>query len=616
MLEQFKQLPKAMQALMGVLAAAAAIAFAALIDPRAVTILLIGVVIIILALVVWYWYQRRKAQKRARALSGQISANTGAAPNAISDPAGRAKLDELRRNFQSGVDKFRTAGKDLYSLPWYVICGEPGSGKSEAVRHCGVGFPPGLQDEMQGAGGTLNMHWWFTNHAVLLDTAGKLLFQEAPPGTTTEWSEFLSLLKKSRPNCPINGLLLVIPAESLIKDSFEEVQKKASKIVRQLDQIQRTLDVRFPVFVLVTKCDLINGFREFFAGIKDPQLQHQMTGWSNPDPLDTPFRPEEVDQHLHTLVKRISRRRLGLMKDPISPDGQARRIDEVDSLFSLPASVAALGPRLRQYLDTIFVAGEWSAKPLFLRGIYFTSALTEGAALDQEIAVALGLPVESLPEGKAWVRERSFFLRDLFLQKIFKERGLVSRATNTRRQRRSRQMVLAGVVISGLLVLLAFSWFGAKALRRSIGAERDLWTAAAEGWTDRTWRPIIQPPFQGSNKYAYTGGELVEVGSGKMPLVEVHQELQRLAARPIHVPWVFKPMETVVMGANTKRREAQRVIYDASVVLPLLEAARQRLAKSGEPWMPGGERQLALLVQLEGLIHLRGVEGYVNEMPA
>ena len=82
MLEQFKQLPKAMQALMGVLAAAAAIAFAALIDPRAVTVLFIGVVIIILALVVWYWFQRRKARKRARALSGQISANTGAAPNA------------------------------------------------------------------------------------------------------------------------------------------------------------------------------------------------------------------------------------------------------------------------------------------------------------------------------------------------------------------------------------------------------------------------------------------------------------------------------------------------------------------------------------------------------
>lgn len=119
---------------------------------------------------------------------------------------------------------------------------------------------------MQGAGGTINMHWWFTNHAVLIDTAGKLLFQETPPGTTTEWTEFLNLLRTSRPHCPINGLLLVIPSESLIKDSFEEIESKAGKIARQLNTIQRTLDVRFPVFVLITKCDKIVGFREFFAG--------------------------------------------------------------------------------------------------------------------------------------------------------------------------------------------------------------------------------------------------------------------------------------------------------------------------------------------------------------
>ena len=120
---------------------------------------------------------------------------------------------------------------------------------------------------MQGAGGTINMHWWFTNYAVLIDTAGKLLFQEAPPGSTSEWTEFLNLLRKTRPNCPINGLLLVIPSESLIKDSMEDIASKAGKIARQLDTIQRTLDVRFPVFVFITKCDKIVGFREFFSGV-------------------------------------------------------------------------------------------------------------------------------------------------------------------------------------------------------------------------------------------------------------------------------------------------------------------------------------------------------------
>ena len=61
-------------------------------------------------------------------------------------------------------------------------------------------------------------------------------------------------------------MVLVIPSDSLIKDSADAIERKAGKIAQELDKIQRTLGVRFPVFVLVTKCDLISGFREFFEG--------------------------------------------------------------------------------------------------------------------------------------------------------------------------------------------------------------------------------------------------------------------------------------------------------------------------------------------------------------
>ena len=209
----------------------------------------------------------------------------------------------------------------------------PGAGKTEAIRHCNVGFPPGLQDEMQGVGGTINMNWWFTNRAVLLDTAGRLMFEEVAPGETHEWPEFLKLLRRNRPNCPINGLLLVIPCDSLVKDTEADITRKAGKIAQQLDVIQRTLDVRFPVFVLITKSDLLDGFREFFDDM-DPDSQHQMVGWSNPQPRDVPFDPGLVDQHIQTVVQRIRKRRLGLLKDPIPQHGAARRTDEVDSLYS------------------------------------------------------------------------------------------------------------------------------------------------------------------------------------------------------------------------------------------------------------------------------------------
>ena len=402
-------------------------------SPIVALIAAIGLLLVIIGLGIYAYVLKARRDRQQAALSGGLEQNTLATPHGISDPARRARLDALRKRFQEGVDKFKSVGKDLYKLPWYVVIGEPAAGKSEAIRRSDVGFPPGMQDEFQGVGGTINMNWWFTNSAVILDTAGRLLFEEVVPGTTSEWKEFLGLLRKHRPLCPINGLLLVIPADSLIKDNAKRIEERAGWIARQLDNIQRELDIRFPVYVVVSKCDLLNGFREFFEDVDDPQAQRQMLGWSNPDPLDAAFRPELVEQHLSTVVERLRRRRLGLLEDPVAKDANNRRTEEVDRLYAFPNSLSLISANLRQYLSTIFVAGEWSAKPLFLRGIYFTSSLREGAELDQELALAMGVSVEELPTGRAWEREISFFLRDLFIEKIFREWGLVTRATDTKK---------------------------------------------------------------------------------------------------------------------------------------------------------------------------------------
>ncbi|MCA8981724.1 MAG: hypothetical protein KDC14_16965, partial [Planctomycetes bacterium] len=171
------------------------------------------------------WRRKRKASP----FEHELASNSAASPSGVSEPAQRARLDDMRTQFEHGVTKFKAAGKSLYDYPWYLIVGEPGSGKTEAIRHCNVGFPPGLQDELQGVGGTINMNWWFTNHAILLDTAGRLMFEEVAPGATSEWDEFLRLLLKNRPNCPVNGMLLFIPADSLIKDTADEIKRKGSR---------------------------------------------------------------------------------------------------------------------------------------------------------------------------------------------------------------------------------------------------------------------------------------------------------------------------------------------------------------------------------------------------
>ena len=96
---------------------------------KAMFIVLVGIICVALLFVAFKalvnWGKKRKANPLTQGIAG----NAAAAPQGISEPARRARLDDLRRNFEQGVEKFRAAGKNLYSVPWYVLVGEPGSGK-------------------------------------------------------------------------------------------------------------------------------------------------------------------------------------------------------------------------------------------------------------------------------------------------------------------------------------------------------------------------------------------------------------------------------------------------------------------------------------------------------
>jgi hypothetical protein len=419
-----------------------------------------------------------REKSRARALSADIR-DTRAPRDVAADAAKKARYEDLKRQFREGLDKFESAGKSLYALPWVLMAGPPGSGKTEAIRHSELKFPTGLQDKLQGAGGTYSMNWWFTNHAVIIDTAGRLIMEDP-----AEWKDFLLRLKKARPRCPINGMILAIDVRRLIADDSAKIERDAGQIARQLEVIQRTLDVRFPVYVIVTMCDLLPGFREFFSDVNNPQLQQQMLGWSNPAELDTPFDPEEIEQHFEMVRSRLMDRRDRLILDPVhTTDPVGRRIDQVDALYAFPDQVGRILPRLKRWLELIFTAGEWSPKPLFLRGIYFNSAMQEGKELDEMVFRAMGKSAEEFSGVGApdvFRRDRSYFIRDLFMKKVFVERGLVTDASNISRAQRTRRAALVAAGIAFFLVLLGGIWWSSADLRARIGAPSDFWTAIAD----------------------------------------------------------------------------------------------------------------------------------------
>ncbi len=174
--------------------------------PRAGVIVLL---VVIWAAVNWWIGHRRRARDAALA-----------AGVAEADPATSASAEEsdaLRERLATAMELLRRARGTrgwLYEQPWYAIIGPPGAGKTTALLNSGLRFP--LAAEMgegavAGVGGTRLCDWWFTDDAVLIDTAGRYTTQDSDAAVDRAgWEAFLQLLKRTRPRQPLNGVIVAI----------------------------------------------------------------------------------------------------------------------------------------------------------------------------------------------------------------------------------------------------------------------------------------------------------------------------------------------------------------------------------------------------------------------
>lgn len=353
----------------------------------------------------------------------------------------RSAVGALGQKWREAVENFRRANLDLYTLPWYMLIGEPQSGKSTTLKFSGMKFPLGME-AISGGGGTRNCDWWFTEHGIILDTAGRFTFQEESATDAAEWNHFLGLLANHRPYCPINGILLVVPATSLLSDPSHVRMAKAKNISEKLHHIQQKLAIQFPVFVLLTKCDTVYGFTEFFNKLNVDQ-QREMFGWSNPV-LEDGFNLATFDQSFQALVGRVDQIRLRNLSRP-------HYSDDANKTFIFPEEFNALYQPLREYMSVIFESSIYRAS-LFFRGYYFTSGMQEGKPIASACKALLQKGVVIPDLEKVFSKSRAFFIRDFYTEKVFPEEGLVQRAYHHVKRDRLKKRLILGLNI-GLLAL-------------------------------------------------------------------------------------------------------------------------------------------------------------------
>ena len=398
-----------------------------------------GVVIIAVLWGAWWCWRRWRTKKRADAIAREL-----AGPNAAEEE-GRA----LGSRMSEALAKLRTAsgGKRdyLYNRPWYVIIGPPGAGKTTALLHSGLRFPF-VEQAVKGVGGTRNLDFWFADEAVLVDTAGRYTTQDSDATVDAAgWAAFLNLLKKNRPAQPINGIIVAVGVDLLVGSDCAAIDAHASAVRRRLVELRRTLETAVPVYLIVTKADLLAGFDAYFDDL-DVEGRRAVLGATLPYADGRPTA-EALAHAFDTSAQAIA-------------DRQARRLfEEVDQrrrgmMLGFPAQLRSLRARLMRFAEGAFVAGDDA--PAQLRGFYLTSGVQEGAPLDRILA-AMGEVYEAPAAGAMETRSRAYFLNRLLTEVMFPEAGLVSTDTRAKTRRRAQLIAaLAGIGIATTLVLAAW----------------------------------------------------------------------------------------------------------------------------------------------------------------
>jgi type VI secretion system protein ImpL len=411
------------------------------------------------------WSAWRARRRNERVVDELAPAAGGAEPAEMAQLRKRfaAALATLRRTrfgsrggFWSSLS-WKFGRQYLYQLPWYLIIGAPGAGKTTALLNCGLQFPLAGEfgrGSIKGVGGTRNCDWWFTDRAVLLDTAGRYTTHEANRvADRRAWEAFLALLRRARPRQPLNGALVAVSiTDLLVFDPIQRAQHAATLRAR-LDEIRAAIGLRLPVYLLLTKCDLLPGFLDSFLAF-DKRARDQV--WGTTFDFDASNRGRAADQFpgaFEQLAHRLHEGLIERMQAERDPQRRAR-------IFAFPSQFASLKEPLDDLARRVFGPGLSSVveDAPCLRGVYFTSGTQEGTPIDRALSALgreLGLERQILPPNQS--TGKSFFLAGLLRDVVFSEAEMAGRSPGWQRWRgRAITFLLTLVQFGG--VLLAANW--------------------------------------------------------------------------------------------------------------------------------------------------------------
>jgi type VI secretion system protein ImpL len=420
------------------------------------------VALIIVLGVAWLAWELWRARKAARENESLLDGLVGGSLDADSAERAAQELTALRKRFEEALGVLRKARfrspegerRTVSQLPWYMFIGAPGSGKTTALLNAGLRFPlgdPRAGDQaLQGVGGTRNCDWWFTDRAVLVDTAGRYTTQESDQqADAAAWLGFLDLLKRFRARQPLNGVLITLSVSDLVHWNEEELARYARHVRERVRELYTRLGMRLPIYLVVTKTDLLAGFNEFFAEF---DAKRRALVWGTT--FDLTEQARAIGARFQDEFARLERRLYTLLPERMQ---ETRDLQRRASVYRFPQQFRVTGPLISKFLDGAF-GGAWVGDAPLLRGVYFTSGTQEGSPIDRVLGtLARSFNLERKVQPPAAGAGKSYFLKRLLHDVIFGESGLAG-LNAAEESNRSRLRLAAYAAFGALTAACGLLW--------------------------------------------------------------------------------------------------------------------------------------------------------------
>ncbi len=512
--------------------------------------------ILVIALTVWL-VRRMIASRRGAKLHDEISGSedSKAASKKLEIQLLKEKMNEAISSLKSSELGARYRGNAaLYALPWYMIIGPSAAGKSTLLRQSGLHFPYASDEDIhvKGYGGTRNCDWWFSDQAVFLDTAGRYTTED---DDREEWLSFLGMLRKHRKKMPVNGVLVAVSLAELLTTDSDGLDWHVKVIRNRISELIQELGLVFPVYLVFTKSDLLQGFEAFFEDLSESE-RHQVWGAYLYDKQEEGDDVSEIfEANLNKLYVRLCDMRLRKVS-------MQRNLGRKSELFDFPSQFGVAAEKLTEFINLLFKENPYQETPQFA-GVYFTSATQEGTPIERVIGnlrQAFGFSKQLLNDANRM--QRPFFIKNLFTEVIFRIQG--GARANRKRLNWDKGLRTVAVLVSLFVVGGAYLVLSGSYATNSYLLNHGVTLAEELGAQINDAGSTLQQRYEA--------------------VVKLQKHLENLNAIDTGLPWV---KQAALYRANEQKAQLVRLI-DASLYQaywsPVTREVERRLDSLGQRW--------------------------------